>query len=377
MARPAAAGEPSLHRWMDAAVRMALRGHGRVEPNPMVGCVVLDRHGQPAGQGWHRRVGGPHAEVEALRAAGERARGGTAIVTLEPCNHHGRTPPCSQALLAAGIARVVHGTRDPNPTAAGGAAALAAAGVEVVALAHAGAAELNRPFVHRVRSGLPWVMAKWAQTIDGAIASATGVGRWISSPVSRAMVHRERGRVDAILTGMGTVLADDPSLTPRGVRLRRRALRVVVDASLSMPVECSLARSVADGPVLVATTEAALAAQPARATALRGTGVEVEAFPEDGGGWPDLRELLARLASGRGVSTVMVEAGRGLLSRLERRRLINEAWVFVGPLLMADPRAPRAADGRAPASPAEAVRLRLMSARRRGPDALLHYRWSE
>ena len=223
------------------AVRLALRGHGLVEPNPMVGCVVLDASGRIAGLGHHRRVGGPHAEIEALAAAGERARGGSLLVTLEPCNHQGRTGPCTEAILDSGIARMVYGEPDPNPVAGGGARRLADAGLEVVKRDDLEEVRrLNRPFMHRIRTGRPWVVAKWAQTLDGKITGGAGDGRWISSGLSRRLVHRERGCCDAILTGIGTVLVDDPLLNVRDVPSRRTPLRVVVDARLQIPLSSKL-----------------------------------------------------------------------------------------------------------------------------------------
>ncbi|MFM9180344.1 MAG: bifunctional diaminohydroxyphosphoribosylaminopyrimidine deaminase/5-amino-6-(5-phosphoribosylamino)uracil reductase RibD, partial [Phycisphaerales bacterium] len=193
-------------RWMAHAARIAWRGHGGAEPNPMVGCVIVAAGGQLVAEGHHRRCGGPHAEVEALRRAGIAARGATAVVTLEPCNHHGRTGPCSMALREAGVARVLYGCADPTPTAAGGAETLRRHGIDAEHLPHPDAARVTAPFLHRVRTGRPWVIAKWAESADGRIATRPGEPRWISGARSRAMVHRERARVDAVLTGMGTVM---------------------------------------------------------------------------------------------------------------------------------------------------------------------------
>ena len=227
--------------WMQRALQLAVLGQGRTSPNPMVGCVVLDAEGQLVGEGFHAQAGLPHAEVGALRQAGERGKGGTAIVTLEPCCHHGRTPPCSQALLAAGIGRVVVAMVDPDPRVAGqGLAQLRAAGVEVLAgVCGAEARQLNRAFIHRVTTGRPLGILKWAMSLDGRTALPNGSSQWISGPEARAWVHRLRGQVDAVIVGGGTVRADDPLLTSRGLG-PREPLRVVLSRSLDLPPQRQL-----------------------------------------------------------------------------------------------------------------------------------------
>src|SRR5215217_9762955 len=202
---------------MRHALALAEKGRGFVEPNPMVGAVLLDSAGQLAGEGWHQKFGGPHAEVFALAEAGDRARGGTLVVTLEPCCHHGKTPPCTDAVLKAGIARVVAAMADPFPKVAGGGLAiLRGAGVDVsVGLCEVEAVALNAPYLKLLRTGRPWVHAKWAMTLDGKIATRTGDSKWISGEESRRRVHELRGRMDAIVVGRGTVVADDPLLTAR------------------------------------------------------------------------------------------------------------------------------------------------------------------
>ena len=341
----------ALIPWMERAARIALRGHGLAEPNPMVGCVILDGSGNFVAEGYHGRCGGPHAEVEALRRAGARARNGTAVVTLEPCNHHGRTGPCSQALLQAGVARVAYGCHDPNPKAAGGGDMLRAAGVDAFHLPCALAERVTEPFLYRVRAGLPWVIAKWAQSADGRIAARPGEPRWISSAASRAMVHRERGRVDAILTGMGTVLTDDPLLTVRNTRARRTPVRVVWDPRLTIDVDRALLRTARETPTIIACMPEALAAHGTHASALRACGAEVRAV--DG-----LRSLLASLRTQCSTlpkgdptpaSTVLVEAGAGLVRQLHDEGLINDAWVFTAPHAIGEA-GPRS---RAPLSAAE------------------------
>lgn len=350
------------------AVRAATRGFGGAEPNPMVGCVIVDDDGGIVSTGFHRRCGGPHAEVDALAAAGPRARGATAIVTLEPCAHHGRTGPCAEALADAGIARVYYAVRDPNPHAAGGAARLQARGVLAEHRPHALAAELSLPFVKRVQTGLPWIAAKWAQSIDGAVALASGESQWLSCERSRRMVHRARGRVDAILTGLGTVLADDPQLTARGVQVARVARRLVFDPDAMTPPEARVLSQAAPTEILVRGDLDARG--EARAATLAARGATIRPLGRGG----TLREPLAALAAG-GVSTMLVESGGGVVGRLLAEDLLDEAWVFVAPLAIGDDAAMRPVRGLSPAVLSGIARARLVSIRRRGPDALLQYRW--
>ena len=249
------------HSWMQRALQLAALGAGRTSPNPLVGCLVLNSHGALVGEGFHGQAGGPHAEVGALRQAGDRARGGTLVVTLEPCCHHGRTPPCSQGVIAAGIARVVVAMADPNPQVAGGGLAqLRAAGIEVITgVAEAEARALNRAFIHRISSGRPLGILKWAIGIDGRTALSNGASQWISGPEARAWVHQLRAGCDAVIVGGGTVRADDPLLTSRGQR-QPEPLRVVLSRSLDLPASAQLWNQ-ATGPTLVAHGPEA-AAQP-------------------------------------------------------------------------------------------------------------------
>lgn len=229
------------HRWMARALQLAALAEGRTSPNPLVGAVVLDPGGQLVGEGFHARAGEAHAEVGALAQAGERARGGTLVVTLEPCCHHGRTPPCSEAVLAAGIGRVVLAMADPNPRVAGGGIArLRAAGLEVIeGVMEAEARRLNRPFLHRIATGRPLGILKWAMSLDGRTALPNGVSQWISGPGAREWVHRLRARCDAVIVGGGTVRADDPLLTSRG-RRTPEPLRVVLSRGLDLPAAAQL-----------------------------------------------------------------------------------------------------------------------------------------
>jgi diaminohydroxyphosphoribosylaminopyrimidine deaminase/5-amino-6-(5-phosphoribosylamino)uracil reductase len=294
----------------------------------MVGCVILDSAGRFVAEGHHRRCGGPHAEADALARAGSRARGGTAVVTLEPCNHHGRTGPCSLALRRAGIARVAYACEDPNPVASGGAAALRASGVAAFRLPCPEADDLAEPFLRRIRAGRPWVIVKYAQSADFRIAGRPGDPRWISSAASRLMVHRERGRVDAVLTGMGTVLADDPLLTVRGVSARRVPLRAVWDPRLVIGLGRALVRTAHEHRTVIGCTAAGLASGPHRAAALRAAGAEtVEAADP---------AAFVRALGSLGCATVLVEAGPGLVRALDGAGAIDDLWVFTAPHRIGD-----------------------------------------
>ncbi len=302
--------------WMRLALSLAERGRGHVEPNPMVGAVLV-RDGQCVGQGFHPRFGEPHAEVFALREAGERARGATLYVTLEPCSHFGKTPPCSRAVIDAGVSRVVAALADPFPRVAGGGLAeLRAAGVGVsVGECEAEARRLNAPYLMLVTEGRPWVIAKWAMTLDGKMATHTGESKWISGEASRRRVHELRGRVDAIITGSGTVLADDPLLTarPPGPRV---AARVVLDRRGRLPLTSRLVATAQETPVIV-VSDAPRDAPPG-----------CEALTA-----PDLPALLAELGRRR-MTNVMLEAGPALLAAFLGAGLIDEAWAFMAPKLL-------------------------------------------
>jgi diaminohydroxyphosphoribosylaminopyrimidine deaminase/5-amino-6-(5-phosphoribosylamino)uracil reductase len=327
---------------MRRAIELARQGEGQVEPNPMVGAVVVDGALRLIAEGWHEQFGGPHAEVHALRRAGERARGATLFCTLEPCAHQGKTPPCTEAVLAAGVARVVIGSHDPFPQVNGrGVARLRQAGVQVeTGLLDHDVRRLNAPFRKLIQRGQPWVHAKWAMTLDGRIASRTGASQWISNALSRGRVHDLRGRMDAIVVGVGTALADDPLLTARPPG-PRTAMRVVVDSHARLPLDSQLVRTAREGRVLVATTEQA---PPARRAALAAEGVEVLVLPAEsaaaepapglpGGGRVDLPALLSALGARR-MTNVLFEGGGGLLGTLHDRRLLDEVHVFIAPRLL-------------------------------------------
>ena len=325
---------PSAEAVMRRALELAARGEGHVEPNPMVGAVLVDDELNLLGEGYHERFGGPHAEINALQQAGERAAGATLFVTLEPCCHHGKTPPCSRAVIAAGVKRVVAAMADPAPHVAGsGITELRSAGIEVeVGLLGDEAARLVAPFTKFFTTGLPWVHAKWAMTLDGKIATRTGASKWISSEASRHIVHALRGRMDAIVVGSGTVTADDPLLAarPPGPRI---ASRVVVDSRAELPLESQLVRTIAEAPVIVAASAEADERDTAR---LERAGVEVLRMPAEESGSQarvDLRALLHELGR-RQMTNVLVEGGGRVLGSLFDQQLIDEVHVFVAPKIV-------------------------------------------
>jgi diaminohydroxyphosphoribosylaminopyrimidine deaminase/5-amino-6-(5-phosphoribosylamino)uracil reductase len=315
--------------WMRRALELAEQGRGAVEPNPLVGALVV-RDGHLVGSGWHRRFGEAHAEVHALAGAGESARGATLYTTLEPCCHHGKTPPCADAIVAAGVARVVAALVDPFPEVAGrGIERLRAAGVEVEAgICEAEARRLNAPYLKLLATGRPWVHAKWAMTLDGKIATRSGDSRWISNEASRRRVHQLRGRVDAIVVGIGTVLADNPELTARPPG-PRTATRVVLAGQGRLPADCLLARTARSVPTLVAT---ATGLPADRRQALEALGCEVLPLP-DAHGWPELGALLDELGRRR-FTNVLVEGGSAVLGSLRDGGLIDEVHVFIAPRLV-------------------------------------------
>jgi diaminohydroxyphosphoribosylaminopyrimidine deaminase/5-amino-6-(5-phosphoribosylamino)uracil reductase len=344
---------------MARALELADNGLYTTDPNPRVGCV-LARDGKVVGEGWHQRAGGPHAEPNAIAAAGDAARGATAYVTLEPCNHQGRTGPCSEALLAAGVARVIYAAEDPNPQAIGGGARLRAAGVQVASGLMAAEAEAQNPgFLKRMRTGMPFVRVKIAASLDGRTALANGESRWITSEEARADVQRGRARSSVVLTGVGTILADDPALNVRIAQSDRQPLRVVLDSQLRTPA----AARVLDGPgqvLVIAAHEHAT-----RRRALESRGAEVALVPE-AGGRPQLHAVLQLLAA-RGANEVWVEAGATLAGAFIGAGLYDELRVYLAPTLLG-PDA-RALAGLPPlAALAERPRLRFTELRRVGDD---------
>ncbi|HRQ35006.1 MAG TPA: bifunctional diaminohydroxyphosphoribosylaminopyrimidine deaminase/5-amino-6-(5-phosphoribosylamino)uracil reductase RibD [Chiayiivirga sp.] len=355
---PASGFSATDHALMARALRLAERGAYTTRPNPMVGCVIA-RGDEVVGEGWHQRAGGPHAEVFALRAAGERARGATAYVTLEPCAHHGRTPPCVDALVDSGVARVVAALRDPFLTVNGaGFDRLRAAGIDVAfGLLEAQARELDRGFLSRIERGRPWLRVKLAMSLDGRTALGNGESKWITGEAARADVQRWRARAGAILTGSGTVLADDPRLTARVPDADiAPPLRVVLDRHLRTPAAANLL----DGSVPTLCFHAASATPDARFAR-----VECEPLPQGTGGL-SLAVALEHLAA-RDIGEVQVEAGPTLAGALFAQGLVDELLLYVAPLLLgSDARAllalPPLTDM------ADRWRLRMVDERRVGDD---------
>ena len=314
--------------WMAQALRLAERGLYTTSPNPRVGCVLV-RDGDIVGEGWHERAGEPHAEVLALRAAGEAARGATVYVTLEPCSHHGRTPPCADALIAAGIARVTVAVQDPNPRVAGqGIAKLRAAGIEVeCGLMEAAARELNIGFFARMTRGTAWLRSKIAMSLDGRTALANGVSQWITGEAARQDVQHWRARSCAVLTGIGTVLADDPQLNVRGIETARQPLRAVVDSLLHMPLNARLLQQ--NGVMVYTATQDAQ-----KIAALEKSGARVVVLP-DANGQVDAAAVLRDLAA-QGCNEVLVEAGSKLNGALLKAGLVDELVLYLAPQLLGD-----------------------------------------
>jgi len=331
--------------WMAQALQLAERGLYTTSPNPRVGCVLV-RDGSVVGEGWHERAGEPHAEAHALQAAGEAARGATAYVTLEPCSHHGRTPPCADALVQAGIARVVVAVQDPNPQVAGqGIAKLRAADIEVeCGLMESAAHELNIGFFARMTRGAPWVRSKIAMSLDGRTALANGESKWITGEAARQDVQHWRARSCAVLTGIGTVLADNPQLNVREIATARQPLRAVVDNTLRLPLDARLLQLLPSpsgegaggggksggGSVLIYT-----ATQDAqKIVALEQAGARVVVLP-DASGQVDVAAVLRDLAA-QGCNEVLVEAGSKLNGALLKAGLVDELVLYLAPQLLGD-----------------------------------------
>ena len=378
----------SEHEFLGRALALARRGLFTAHPNPRVGCVLV-RGGEIVGEGWHRAAGEAHAEARALEAAGPRARGATAYVSLEPCRHQGRTPPCADALIAAGVRRVVAAARDPDPRVAGrGLERLRAAGVEAGLTASArlarAAADLNAGFFRRVAGGRPFVRLKLAASLDGRTALPDGASRWITGEEARRDVQRWRARAGALVTGVGTVLTDDPRLTVRPEELDcrdtgagpeappdpHRLLRVVLDSRLRTPPASALFASPA--PVLVATGDAAAAGGGGRADRLRAAGAEVVASGERapaGGGRPRRvdPDALLRLLGARGINEALVECGPALAGALVAGGLVDELLLYLAPTLLGSGSRPLL-DLRPPPDMASRAELRVLETTSLGGD---------
>ncbi|QKV91557.1 bifunctional diaminohydroxyphosphoribosylaminopyrimidine deaminase/5-amino-6-(5-phosphoribosylamino)uracil reductase RibD [Streptomyces sp. NA02950] len=344
---------------MRHAVALAARGLGHTSPNPVVGCVILDARGRTVGEGWHQRAGGPHAEVHALRAAGERARGGTALVTLEPCNHTGRTGPCAQALIDAGVARVRYAVADPTAAARGGAATLAAAGIDVAAGPLTDEAEaVNEAWLTSMRRGRPFVLWKYAATLDGRSAAADGTSRWITSAASRADVHRLRAEADAVIVGSGTLRADDPHLAVRDRDGVTQPLRVAVDTNATaLKPDARILDDAA--PTLVAVAEDA-------DTGHLPAGTESVRLPRAAAGRGlDIAALLTALHH-RGVRSVLLEGGPTLAGAFLAAGVVDKVVGYLAPVLLGA--GPAALADAGITTIAQALRLTTADITRLGPD---------
>jgi diaminohydroxyphosphoribosylaminopyrimidine deaminase/5-amino-6-(5-phosphoribosylamino)uracil reductase len=354
--------------YMKLALRLAAQGAGWVSPNPMVGAVLV-RDGRIVGQGYHRRAGLPHAEVEALRQAGEAARDADLYVTLEPCNHQGRTPPCTQSILQAGVRRVIIATRDPNPRVTGGGAAwLASQGIRVEAgLLEPEARRLNEAWFHWVQSALPWVVAKAACSLDGKIATATGESQWLTGEAARRFGHHLRHRVDAILVGINTALADDPQLTTRLPRRRGKdPIRIVLDSRLRLPLSARLLHLASSAPTWVACTDQA---PVDKIQALRQLGAEVLVLPA-GSGRVSLTALLPLLGE-RQVQSLLVEGGAEVLGAFFDQKLVHQFHFLYASKFLGGRQAPGVLGGQGVIHLEEAQIATDLRVRRIGTDLLI------
>jgi diaminohydroxyphosphoribosylaminopyrimidine deaminase/5-amino-6-(5-phosphoribosylamino)uracil reductase len=354
-------------QWMDRALTLAERGRGYVEPNPLVGAVIV-REGKVVGEGWHQRFGQAHAEINALAAAGDKAPGATLYVTLEPCCHQGKTPPCTEALLRAGIRRVVAAMMDPFPQVAGqGATCLRAGGIAVeFGLKETEARRLNAPYLKLLATGRPYVHAKWAMTLDGKIATRTGDSKWISNDASRRRVHELRGRMDAIVIGIGTALADNPRLTVRPPG-PRTPVRIVLDSRGRLSPSSLLAETARDTPTLIVTAGDVPAE---RTEALRATGCVLLSLPGEQGR-PALPALLDQLGRQR-MTNVLVEGGAEVLGSFLDARAVDEVHVFLAPKLLGGAAARTAVAGQGMDKVAQALTLADWHVEAVNGDVLFH-----
>ena len=363
--------------YMSLAVQAAQNGQGHVEPNPMVGCVIV-ADDQVIGIGWHENYGGPHAELNAMTSVKaelkDKIAGATAYVSLEPCSHQGKTGPCCDALIAAKIARVVIAVVDPNPKVSGqGIAKMQVAGIEVVTDVLTDKAEqVLAPYLKRTRTGVPWVIAKWAMTIDGSIASATGDSQWISNEKSRKRVHDLRRRVDAVMVGIGTALADDPMLNPRPAG-KRIVTRVVVDSAVRLPLDSKLVKTSNEFPTLIAVDGDQAKTQADKIAAFEASGCQV--WQSAPGQDPNQRllGLLKHLAS-NGVTNLMVEGGGQILGALNDLSLIDEVHLFTGAKLLGGKNTRTPVAGTGPSLMNAATEMQLQQVERIDNDVYSVYR---
>ena len=357
------------------AIELARRGRGRTSPNPIVGAVIV-REGRVVGEGWHEEYGGPHAEVNALRAAGADARGATMYVTLEPCCHHGKTPPCTEAVVEAGISRIVVGSDDPSEKASGrGLGILRDDGVEVCVADGECAAQsrrLNQAFRKHARTGRPWVLFKSAMTLDGKVATGTGDSKWISGESSRRRAHEWRAAVDAVAVGVGTALADDPQLTSRIEGVVRQPRRVVFDSLARLPHDSQLVTAAPDPPLTVVVSRAA----PRAATdALEMAGAEV-IVATGGNEQARVRSALDQLGA-QGITSVLLEGGPHLAGAFFDAGEIDEARLFLAPLLLGGRTARDPLEGEGVERIDDALRALTLDCEHVGEDVLISARLKE
>jgi len=366
---------------MYQALALAEMGRGRVEPNPMVGCVLV-RDGRELGRGYHAQYGGAHAEVAAVEDAkrrGESISGATAYVTLEPCSHFGKTPPCANLLIEQRVSRVVVAMIDPHERVSGrGVERLREAGVEVVlGVCEPQARRLNEPFIKRVTTGLPWVTLKWASTLDGKVATHTGDSRWISNEASRRFVHELRARVDAVMVGVGTVIADDPQLTARDVDIKRVARRVVVDPELRTPPPSKLAlgSEPGDPPVTFAVCRSFYEGPSQRAKDYTAHGIELFPLPRRENHYLQIESLLRHLVDAYNATNVLVEGGAALIGSIIDQGLADQALVFIAPKILGDERGVSSVTGLMRDAIDQSTRLELRGLRPFDGDVMLDYRF--
>lgn len=353
--------------YMSRAIELAEKGIGRTNPNPMVGAVIV-KDGRIIGEGYHEKCGEPHAERNAFAALTEPAAGATLYVTLEPCCHQGRTPPCTEAILEHGIARVVIGSRDPNPLVSGkGAAVLRKAGVKVEEdFMKEECDRLNPVFFHYITTRLPYVAMKYAMTADGKTATKTGASRWITGEEARTEVHRMRSRYMGIMVGIGTVLADDPMLNVR-LEGKKSPVRIICDSHLGIPLDSQICRTAHQYPTIVACADG----HPEKEQALADMGVQVVRCP-DAHGETDLKKLMKYLGQ-QGIDSVFLEGGGTLNDSALRLGIVQKIMVFIAPKVFGGKEARTPVAGSGIVSPQEAVRLSLQNIRKIGEDLLLEY----
>lgn len=350
---------------MKRALKLAQRGRGYTSPNPLVGAVIV-KNGETVGEGYHRKVGEAHAEINALLEAGEKAWGSTLYVNLEPCAHYGRTPPCTESILKAGIRKVVIATLDPNPQVTGkGVESLRAGGVEVeVGLLEDEARHLNEVFFKYITTGRPFVVIKAALTLDGKVATRSGDARWVTGSKAREEVHRLRHYYDAVMVGSGTVLQDDPRLNCR-LQGGKDPVRIVVDSHLRTPVRSRILNLESESPTIIATLEGC---DRHRKRVLEENGAEILEVPRKGSG-VDLKLLLEMLAY-KEVTSVLVEAGPTLNASLFQEELVDKVLFFMAPKILGGVNSPGPVGGRGVETMGEALMLKKMKLRRYGQDFL-------